>query len=110
MYDNVVKIFIEAGMDEDEGMFYCLADDDFWSETQKKVRERLVEELGYEHITQEGGGEGGTEYCYTIMRFGNTYYKMEYSYYSFDGYDFGDADDWVEVKPVKKEIIVYVAK
>ncbi len=60
----------------------------------------------YEFIHQDGGGEGGTEYCETVFKLNETYYKMEYSYYSHHGYDF-DNVSISEVTPSQKTITVY---
>lgn len=68
----------------------------------------FVEEYGYKHIKQEGGGEGGAEYCFGIFQILDKFYKAEYSYYSYNGYEYGDISDTVrEVKPVEKLITVY---
>ena len=44
------------------------------------------------HIEQEGGGEGSGKYCYTVIQVGEKFYKIEYSYYSYNGYDYDGAD------------------
>lgn len=59
-----------------------------------------------EFIEQDGGGEGGTEYCYTILKVGDDYFKFEYSYYSFDGYNVDDYEG-VQVFPTLKTITVF---
>lgn len=66
------------------------------------------EEWCYEHLEQEGGGKGGSEYCYGVFRLGGKIYKAEYSYYSYNGHEYdGISATLKEVTPVKKTIIVY---
>lgn len=57
-------------------------------------------------IEQEGGGEGGGEYCYSVIKWKDTYYKVTYSYYSYEGFDF-DYGDWQVVVPSERLITVY---
>lgn len=64
------------------------------------------EKFEVEHIEQEGGGEGGSEYCYAVIKVGEKFYKIEYSYYSHDGYDTRDAE-LLEVFPKQQTITVY---
>jgi len=68
----------------------------------------IFSKYGYVHLEQEGGGEGGAEYCYGVFSLGGKTYKAEYSYYSYHGHDY----DYIlstlrEVKPVQKVITVY---
>ena len=58
------------------------------------------------HIEQEGGGEGGGEHCETVVQAGDAYYKIVYSYYSYDGYNYEDADVY-EVVPVERLVTFY---
>lgn len=64
------------------------------------------EEVEVEHVEQEGGGEGGGEYCYTVFKLGNKFYKVEYNYYSHQGYD-TDCAALYEVTPKQQTITVY---
>jgi hypothetical protein len=62
----------------------------------------------YEHIQQEGGGEGGSEYCYGVFKLNDKYYKARYSYYSYCGYEYDYITETLnEVFPKEKTIIVY---
>lgn len=63
---------------------------------------------GYEHLEQEGGGEGGAEYCYGVFKLHDKIYKAEYCYSSSYGcyYEY-IVDTLREVKPVQKMITVY---
>lgn len=64
--------------------------------------------FGYEFLQQEGGGEGGSEYCFGVFKFKGKIYKAEWSYYSYEGDDYGDIVSTLqEVKPVEKTITVY---
>lgn len=58
------------------------------------------------HIKQEGGGEGGGEYCYAVIQVGEKFYKIEYSYYSYSGYDY-DYADVLEVVPTQRTVTFY---
>lgn len=57
-------------------------------------------------VEQEGGGEGGSEHCESVIKLGDKFYKVVYSYYSHHGYDFDYAEVF-EVKPKEKTITVY---
>lgn len=62
--------------------------------------------IDMKHIEQDGGGEGGGEDCETVVQAGDKYYKIVYSYYSYDGYNYDDADVY-EVVPVKRLVTFY---
>lgn len=71
--------------------------------------EKELEKFGYKHIEQEGGGEGGAEYCYGVFQLGEKFYKAEYSYYSHQGYEYDYiVNTLTEVRPQEKLITVYV--
>jgi hypothetical protein len=95
-----------------------LADDDLyeinagWNSKacnwEHDYRQKLLDSGAYEHTVQEGGGEGGTEYCYGVFKLNDTLYKVEWSYYSYDGYyTAGAFRGLTEVKPKQKTITVY---
>ena len=70
--------------------------------------EKEKQSWGYEHLEQEGGGEGGSEYCYGVFKLKGKVYRAEYRYYSYHGSDYsGILDTLMEVKPVQKVITVY---
>ena len=58
------------------------------------------------HLEQDGGGKGGSEHCETVVQAGGKYYKIVYSYYSYDGYNYEDADVY-EVVPVERLVTFY---
>lgn len=63
---------------------------------------------GYEHLSQDGGGEGGSEYCEGVFKLGGKIYKAEYSYSSHQGLGIDNILDTLrEVTPVVKTITVY---
>lgn len=64
------------------------------------------EEFEVDFVEQEGGGEGGSEYCYSILKIGEKFYKIEYSYYSHAGYETEDAE-LVEVSAKQQTVTVY---
>lgn len=68
----------------------------------------ILEEFDYKVVEHEGGCEGGGEYCYSVIRLGDEFYKAEWSYYSYSGDDYDSISDSVrQVKPVEKTITVY---
>lgn len=105
-----------------DSMIYHMSDDMFedfiWEHTdypanldynsKKDKVLSILDELDYEHLYQDGGGEGGAENCEGVFRLGDTIYSASYSYYSYEGYDYTDIQDTLrEVKPVEKTITVY---
>lgn len=66
----------------------------------------VMDGVDMKHIEQDGGGEGGGEHCETVVQAGYKYYKIVYSYYSYDGYNYEDADVY-EVVPVERLVTFY---
>lgn len=62
--------------------------------------------LPVEFIEQDGGGEGGTEYCETILKVGDNFVKITYRYYSHHGYEFDGATVY-SVTPIEKMVTIY---
>ena len=78
------------------------------SHAEDKLRDEVKSNLGYSHITTDGGGEGGTEACYGVFMLKGTMYKAEWSYYSHQGYEYDYIVDTLQVvKPVQKTVTVY---
>lgn len=95
------------GYDSVDELVYEMCENEFYGSHIHDVKDKLFE-LGYEHLEQEGGGEGGSEYCYGVFRLGDKIYKAEYSYYSYNGHEYdGIYHTLKEVKPVQKTITVY---
>lgn len=59
-------------------------------------------------IEQDGGGEGGSEYCYSVLKIGDKFFKIDYSYQSHSGFSFWGNSPVIEVRPQKVEIIKYI--
>jgi hypothetical protein len=79
--------------------------DDYSSKREEVINSAIGD---YEHLEQEGGGEGGAEYCYGVFRLGDKIYRASYSYYSHNGHEWdGITSTLKEVKPVEKTITVY---
>jgi len=85
-----------------ESFLETISHDEFWGDEAKQ----WAKDNKYELIEQEGGGEGGSEWCHSVFKFGDTVYKINYGYRSHYGYDFQGAEIR-EVKPVQKTITVY---
>lgn len=66
----------------------------------------VINGVDMKHIEKNGGGEGGGEHCETVVQAGDKYYKIVYSYYSYDGYNYEDADVY-EVVPVERLVTFY---
>lgn len=95
--------------DYDElGYDYGLTDYNDRRQKQNSLLEKAKQSFGYEHVTGEGGSEGGGEYCYGVITFQDKYYKAEWSYYSYNGCDYDYIEDTIrEVTPREKTITIY---
>ena len=104
-FELIYKDLVNKGLFDERDSIEELV---FWMCEGDNLGEEISEYLNYEHLQQEGGGEGGSEYCYGVFRLGIEIYKAEYSYYSHNGceYDY-ILDTLQEVKPVQKTITVY---
>lgn len=67
----------------------------------------FLKQYNFKHLHQEGGGEGGTEYCEAVIELDGQAFKLEYSYSSYNGFDIDDIWDWKPVTPRQKTITVY---
>lgn len=78
-----------------------------WSKLQAAFK-AFTDEFELTNIERDGGGEGGGEYCYGVIKLGEEYYKAEWTYYSYQGEDFDDIESTItQVSPRKKTITVY---
>lgn len=79
-----------------------------------KQFENMLEEHGieYEHIEQEGGGEGEGESVHAVFRIGEHFYRADWLYFSYHGYEGFDniAGDLYEVVPTQIEVTIYPPK
>ena len=90
-----------------EWVVFQMCEDDIipWKVESKGA---FLEDTEYEHLECDGGGEGGSEYCYGVFKFKGKIYKADYSYYSFQGHEYDDIlDSLREVTPVQQTITVY---
>lgn len=62
---------------------------------------------GAKHIEQDGGGEGGSEDCYAVFQWKDKFYRVDYNYYSYVGYENLHSENIYEVKPVEKTVTFY---
>ena len=68
----------------------------------------ILDSFGYEHIQQVGGGEGSVGSCNGVFKLRDKIYKAEYSYYSYNGYEYEDIIDTLkEVKPIERTVTFY---
>jgi len=97
--DDVAEAFEDTS-------FKGVAEND-WS-GYRAAADEYLKGAGYTHIEMEGGGEGGSEYCYGVIKIGDEYYKAEWSYYSYQGHDYDYIENTIKsVKPVQKMVTVY---
>lgn len=115
---DVFEQFIEENKIESSLSYfvYCLTDGDLWDLEVEGMDWREVDdfinakldEKGYKHLKQSGGGEGGAEYCYGVFEFDGKIYRAEYSYYSYNGFEYDYIVDTLkEVQPKTRTITVY---
>lgn len=98
MIEEMAEEGYEYGLDE---LIYTMCENDLSTDNLKCVK-------SFEHLEQEGGGEGGVEHCYGVFELNDVIYEAEYSYYSYNGHDYyGISDTLKIVKPVEKTITVY---
>lgn len=98
MIEEMAENGDEYGLDD---LIYAICENDFNADNLKCVK-------SFEHLDQDGGGEGGAEYCYAVFELNDVIYKAEYSYYSYNGHEYDGISDTLQiVKPVEKTITVY---
>ena len=74
--------------------------------------DNLVDGWGYlpkgaKHIEQDGGGEGGSEDCYAVFQWKDRYYRVDYNYYSYHGYENLDMENIYEVFLKERTVTFY---
>jgi hypothetical protein len=73
-----------------------------------KINSKILKDVEYTHLQQEGGGEGGSEDCFGVFSLNGIIYKAEYSYFSYDGHNYDDILSTLKVVEAKeKTITVY---
>lgn len=65
-----------------------------------------INDFGEFKCIEQVGGEDEGRYAHTIFKWKDVYYKMTYSYASYDGYNFDDGECFV-VTPKEKMVTVY---
>lgn len=65
-----------------------------------------VERFGEFEIVDTEGGEDQGSYAHTVFKWKDVYYKLVYSYTSYNGFEFDDIELY-EVEPKEKMTIVY---
>lgn len=67
----------------------------------------LVDKYNYVHIETDGGEDQGS-YAYAVFEMNGKTYRIETTYYSYDGYGLnGDFWDWEEVEPYSEVVTKY---
>lgn len=86
-------------------LLYDIANDEFSVDCEDLTNEYKE---NYEFIDQQGGGEGGAEYCFSVFKWKDKFYKMQYNYYSYVGFEYDEVFENIhEVFPTQKTITVY---
>jgi len=84
LYEEFMVAFPEGNYyDNVEGFIFELAEDNFHG-----VKLAWLEDKGYKHRMQEGGGEGEAEFCEAVFTVGDKNYSCNYAYYSHNGHEF----------------------
>lgn len=109
-------LFFEE-VDKDDLIFSLAMDEVFYLDFELKPEYSVdkfktdLEELlnnKYVIVGSEGGGEGGAEYCESVFKYGDKFYKVYYYYYSHQGYEtHGISDTIKEVTPKQKTVTIY---
>jgi hypothetical protein len=73
-----------------------------------KIIYSILDEIRVSAKYREGGGEGGPEGCHTIFEVGGKLYKINYSYYSYQGFNIDDGAELIEVVLKTIEVVAYV--
>jgi len=68
---------------------------------------KLLKELKFKLLDQDGGGEKGAEYCESVIELEGQLYKLSYSYYSHMGFSIYDYWDWKPVVAKQKTVTYY---
>lgn len=80
-----------------------------WRVIYDKEHLEFLDKFGYEHCMQEGGGEGGAEFCEGVFKLGDKYYHTHWTYMSHYGceYDYV-VENLSYVTPAERTITVYI--
>ena len=113
-FEEFRTALIEAGFEDDTRTTYCLFDgdelpdhEDGWKGADEKFN-KIANKYNFRSVEADGGYEGGGEYCYGVIEVDGTFFKAEWSYYSYQGCEYDYIEDTIkEVKPVTKTITIY---
>ncbi|CAM0054663.1 hypothetical protein VPHK406_0140 [Vibrio phage K406] len=117
-FEQYRNALITAGFEDSDSLTYNIFDGDELPEHEtltwrdgddiSNKYKAVSSQYKFRNVESEGGGEGEGEYCYGIIELDGTFYKAEWSYYSYNGCDYDYINDTIkEVKPVQKMITVY---
>ncbi len=99
-FDDIRESY-KAEVGDDDEFEYGVLHDDFYGDKENK----WTVDHGYELLERVGGGEGGAEECHSAFKLDGKIYRMDYSYMSYNGYNFDGV--FKEVHPVEKTVTVY---
>ena len=86
-----------------EQLLFVLCEGDLYGDTRTYMEDKYE----YNHLEQEGGGEGNGEYCYGVFSLKGVCYMAEYSYYSYVGHNTDSIVDTL-CEVVAEEVVVTV--
>ncbi len=77
--------------------------------TDKNLKKfgKFLKELKFKLLDQDGGGEKGAEYCESVIELNDQAYRLNYSYFSYNGYSIYDYWDWKPVTAKQKTVTYY---
>lgn len=110
-FDEILeKLFTDLDLDRDDqdidSVCRDLFSDDVWDHSE--LVDLATEKYGLDRVEGEYGGEGQSEYCYSIIGIDGKFFKAEWSYYSYNGCEFDGVRNTVrEVTPVERLVTVY---
>lgn len=112
---ELVKEIYLAGVEQDLNYHSTSHEDDsedYWSDILVNFLEyNIVDGWNLPEdcclVQQEGGGEGGAEDCFAVFSWKDKYYRVNYNYYSYHGYDNLDMESIYEVFPKEKVVTVF---
>lgn len=77
------------------------------SNKEHKKFGKILKNLKFKFVHQDGGGEKGAEHCESVIELEGQLFMLSYSYYSYSGYNIYDYWNWRPVKAVQKTVTFY---